>query len=102
MFHALEYTFVLKVEVICACIACIIISKPSTTEQNEVHIMFFFIYNLDMTFIIILNWRYNNICFSCRDREVAGLDTVVPLETTAAYDIKAVISGVRTCITIEM
>lgn len=46
--------------------------------------------------------RYNNICFSCRDREVAGLDTVVPLETTAAYDIKAVISGVCTCITIDM
>lgn len=102
MFHALEYTFVLKVEIVCAYIACIDISKSSTTEQNEVHIIFFFIYNLDMTLIIILNWRYNNICFSCRDREVAGLDTVVPLETTAAYDIKAVISGVRTCITIEM
>ena len=31
---------------------------------------------------------------ACRDREVAGLDTVVPLETTAAYDIKDVITGV--------
>lgn len=33
-------------------------------------------------------------CSDPWDREVAGLDTVVPLETTAAYDIKAVISGV--------
>lgn len=47
MFHALEYTFVLKVEIVCAYIACIDISKSSTTEQNEVHIIFFFIYNLD-------------------------------------------------------
>ena len=31
----------------------------------------------------------------CRDRDVVGLDTVVPLETTAAYDIKDVITGVR-------
>lgn len=53
MFHALEYTFVLKVEIICAYIACIVINIPSTTEQNEVHIMFFSIYNLDMTLIII-------------------------------------------------
>lgn len=44
MFHALEYTFVLKVEIICTYIAGIVISKSSTTEQNEVHIMFFFIW----------------------------------------------------------
>ena len=31
---------------------------------------------------------------SCRNREVPGLDTVVPLETTAAYDIVDVITGV--------
>ena len=31
----------------------------------------------------------------CRDRDVPGLDTVVPLETTAAYDIRDVITGVR-------
>ena len=29
-----------------------------------------------------------------RDREVPGLDTAVPLETTAAYDMKDVILGV--------
>ena len=29
-----------------------------------------------------------------RDRTVPGLDTVVPLETTEAYDIKDVITGV--------
>ena len=33
--------------------------------------------------------------FGCfRFRDVPGLDTVVPLETTAAYDIKDVILGV--------
>lgn len=98
MFHALEYTFVLKVEIICTYIACIVISKPSTTEQNEVHIMFFFIW-CDIDYNSKLKIQY---LFFCRDREVAGLDTVVPLETTAAYDIKAVISGVCTCITLEM
>ena len=29
-----------------------------------------------------------------RDREVLGMDTVIPLETTAAYEMKEVILGV--------
>ena len=38
---------------------------------------------------------------TCRDRDVAGLDTVVPLETTAAYDIKDVITGVGSMCTLN-
>lgn len=34
----------------------------------------------------------DNYCF--RDRDVPGLDTLVPLETTAAYDINDVITSV--------
>ena len=34
------------------------------------------------------------ITYYFRDRDVPGLDTVVPLETTAAYDIKDVIDAV--------
>ena len=29
-----------------------------------------------------------------RDREVSGMDTIIPLEATAAYDMKEVITGV--------
>ena len=35
---------------------------------------------------------YSILC--SRDREVPGLDTVVPLETTAAYDMKDIVLGV--------
>lgn len=55
-----------------------------------------------MILIIILNWRYNNICFFCRDREVVGLDIVVFFEIIVVYDIKVVISGVCICIILEM
>lgn len=33
-------------------------------------------------------------CVDCRDRDAPGLDTVVPLENTAAYDMMDVIKGV--------
>lgn len=32
--------------------------------------------------------------YSHRDREVTGLDTVIPLETTAAYDMKAIVQDI--------
>lgn len=41
MFHALEYTFVLNVEIICVYIACIVIGKLSTTEQSAYHVFLY-------------------------------------------------------------
>lgn len=59
MFHALEYTFVLKVEITCICvyIACIVIGKLSTTEQSAYHVFLYEQFGYDV------DYNHNNVYF---------------------------------------
>lgn len=61
MFHALEYTFVLKVEIICVYIACIVIGKLYTTEQSAYHVFLYEQFGYDVDYNSEL--RHNNVYF---------------------------------------
>lgn len=47
-----------------------------------------------LTIIIIIKPFSMFLLLLFRDRSVPGLDTVVPLETTSAYDMKDIVLGV--------